>query len=372
MIMLFCTGPKSALYGNNPLEFEISASGDDYIDLSQCYLSLKCKVKNSDGTDLRTQTSDADGNVTAGNQASVGPVNLFLHSLFRQVDVSFNDTLVSTSGDCYAYRAYITDLLSYGTDVKKYIWHKTARGLAWRRGREIWWAKQRRIDRKNQDDFKQQILWSQGTLTYRYVTPGATLTQQFNRENQSSASRTPFFINELRDDRQWIRLLSSRKLSWKHAKWDWPPKSKCDWEKVLAGPGAKYPITHAVTRHFTISSGTSTADLEALFMGQIPNKVVLGMISNGAFSGDWKKNPYRFRQLWTEFCMPHCRRETRASPAHDAWFFKGIICRMLSKSHESLRSVPQWFIQWNHCRSVWGWIVLPGVRPDPWWIWWRG
>ena len=61
-----CTGPKSALSGTNPLEFEISASGDDYIDLSQCYLSLKCKVKNSDGTDLRTQTTDGDGNVTEG------------------------------------------------------------------------------------------------------------------------------------------------------------------------------------------------------------------------------------------------------------------------------------------------------------------
>ena len=60
-----CTGPKSALSGNDPLELEISASGDDYINLSQCYLSLKCKVKNSDGTDLRTQTTDGNGNVTA-------------------------------------------------------------------------------------------------------------------------------------------------------------------------------------------------------------------------------------------------------------------------------------------------------------------
>ena len=68
-------------------------------------------------------------------------------------------------------------------------------------------------------------------------------------------------------------------------------------EKVLAGPGAKYPITHAVIRHFTISSGTSTADLEALLMGQIPNKVVLGMISNDAFSGDWKRTHIVFDTL---------------------------------------------------------------------------
>jgi len=46
-------------------------------------------------------------------------VNLFLHSLFSQVDVSLNGTLVTTASDMYAYRAYIETLLSYGKDAKQ-------------------------------------------------------------------------------------------------------------------------------------------------------------------------------------------------------------------------------------------------------------
>ena len=95
------TGPKSALSGSGPLEFELTASGDDYLDLSQCYLSLKCKVTNGDGSAIRTKLTSTEGTSSAGDQASIGPVNLVLHSLFRQVDVTFNDTLVSTSGDTY-------------------------------------------------------------------------------------------------------------------------------------------------------------------------------------------------------------------------------------------------------------------------------
>ena len=69
-------------------------------------------------------------------------------------------------------------------------------------------------------------------------------------------------------------------------------------EKVLASPGgAKYPITHVVTRHFTIARGTSTADLDALFIGQIPGKVVLGMVTNEAFAGSWKHNAFNFRHF---------------------------------------------------------------------------
>ena len=37
----------------------------------------------------------------------VGPVNNWLHSLFSQVDVYLNGTLVTPSTNTYAYRAYM-------------------------------------------------------------------------------------------------------------------------------------------------------------------------------------------------------------------------------------------------------------------------
>jgi hypothetical protein len=49
---------------------------------------------------------------------TVGPVNNFLHSLFSQVDVSLNGTLITNSTNTYAYRAYIETLLSYGLEAK--------------------------------------------------------------------------------------------------------------------------------------------------------------------------------------------------------------------------------------------------------------
>ena len=60
---------------------------------------------------------------------SVGPVNNWLHSLFSQVDLSLNGTLVTSSTNTYAYRAYIETLLSYGPDAKStqltnQLWYK--------------------------------------------------------------------------------------------------------------------------------------------------------------------------------------------------------------------------------------------------------
>ena len=79
-------------------------------------LHVQVKVTRSNGDDLLLALP-------------VGPVNNWLHSLFSQVDVYLNGTLVIPSTNTYAYRAYIETLPSYGTDAKDtqltgQLWHK--------------------------------------------------------------------------------------------------------------------------------------------------------------------------------------------------------------------------------------------------------
>ena len=56
---------------------------------------------------------------TEAVNAKVTPVNNFLHSLFNQVDVFFNQKLVSPPNNAYAYRAYIESLLNYSPAAKE-------------------------------------------------------------------------------------------------------------------------------------------------------------------------------------------------------------------------------------------------------------
>ena len=78
---------------------------------------VTAKILKTNGGDL-VQTKGADGTVT-GDDSDVGPVNLWLHSLFSQVDVSLNERLVTPSMNTYPYRAYLETLLSYGPAAKE-------------------------------------------------------------------------------------------------------------------------------------------------------------------------------------------------------------------------------------------------------------
>ena len=96
----------ATLDDGSSIEFSVSGSGQDYLDTANTQLYVKARITQANGAAL-------------ANDAAVGPVNLFLHSLFSDVEVSLNETPVTSSNNTYAYKTYIETLLSYGTTAKK-------------------------------------------------------------------------------------------------------------------------------------------------------------------------------------------------------------------------------------------------------------
>ena len=97
--------PMASLDSGGPIEFLIPGSGDDYLDLANTLLHVQAKVTRANGDNLDLVNP-------------VGPVNNWLHSLFSQVDVYPNGTMVIPSTNTYAYSAYLETLLSYGDYAK--------------------------------------------------------------------------------------------------------------------------------------------------------------------------------------------------------------------------------------------------------------
>ncbi|KAL6416472.1 hypothetical protein ACFW04_013427 [Cataglyphis niger] len=103
--------PVTSLSDDSPIEFVIPGHGEEYLDLAHTMLSLRVRVETA---------GDSAGHVTGGSASTsnVGPVNHLLHSIFNQIDVYFNQKLVSPPNNAYAYRAYIEALLNYSSPAK--------------------------------------------------------------------------------------------------------------------------------------------------------------------------------------------------------------------------------------------------------------
>ncbi|KAL6417102.1 hypothetical protein ACFW04_012983 [Cataglyphis niger] len=103
--------PVTSLSDDSPIEFVIPGHGEEYLDLTHTMLSLRVRVETA---------GDSTGHVTGGSASTsnVGPINHLLHSIFNQIDVYFNQKLVSPPNNAYAYRAYIEALLNYSSPAK--------------------------------------------------------------------------------------------------------------------------------------------------------------------------------------------------------------------------------------------------------------
>lgn len=88
--------------GIKPVDFEIDQL-EDYIDLNRSFFEIELKLLDSTGAAL-----DKD--------KAIWPTNNLAHTLFKQINVRFNGTLISPQTDTYHYKSYIETLTNYDRD----------------------------------------------------------------------------------------------------------------------------------------------------------------------------------------------------------------------------------------------------------------
>ena len=99
--------PLSSVTNDDSAITFLIARTDEYLDLSKSILVVEGSVQADNGSNLST------------GQASVAPVNNFLHSLIKQVDVYLNGKQVTPAMGTYPYRSYLETLLNYDVSAKK-------------------------------------------------------------------------------------------------------------------------------------------------------------------------------------------------------------------------------------------------------------
>ena len=91
--------------GINPVDFQIDPQ-EDFVDLSRSYIELEWTLKKiAAGQAVNTLRAD-----------HTYLVNNIAHSLFKQINVRLNGTLISPQTDTYHYKAYFETLLNYNRD----------------------------------------------------------------------------------------------------------------------------------------------------------------------------------------------------------------------------------------------------------------
>jgi len=262
----------------NKIEFKIPGNSNHYLDLADSFLRVKLKVTRKDGTNLT-------------EESTVGTVNLLLHALFSQLDIYFNEKLVSTSNNGYAYRAYIETLLCYGKEYKSsqgqcaLYYEDTASGIA-DDVNKGWKRRKAQIHQSKTVELVDKLRFNLANQ-HRYILNDITMRLRLTRNSDAFA----LYAKDDKDEGV-IKLLSATYFIRKQIPF---PSIILAHQRLLEkGEVAHYPFKNIEVKYFTISQGSSSALEENVFVNTVPSRVIVGFVDSLALNGELTSNPFRF------------------------------------------------------------------------------
>ena len=265
--------------GVDPIEFTIP-KGTSFIDLSKTQLFLTVKILNVDDTPIAVET--------------VGLINNPLHSIIKQFSIRLNGTLITEQSDTYAYRAYIETLLNYDDSAKdtfltSALYYKDTSG---------------NMDEPNpaqatagdiNKGLKTRASYTAASATLgligtpfcdifhtdRFLVPDVEVKIKLNLHSSD------FMLMSVAGTEK-VEIIKAR-LKVRHV--NVTPSVALQLSKSVA----KYPLRSVSTHLKTLTTGVLTESFDNIFnSGIVPERLIIGFISNAAYNGNYKLNPFNF------------------------------------------------------------------------------
>lgn len=281
--------PVSQISRGAAIEFNVPGNGMNYIDLKKSKILIKARILRGDGT-----------KVVANDK--VGFVNIPLYALFRQCDVSLQQTIISPGiSTNYPYKAIFDILMNHAEDAKEsqcqsYLYYK---------------------DTPGQMD---------ATDTTGALNVGLVERFSYTRNGNAVDLEGPLYIDIMQQDRLLLNgiqvnvklypssdlfcLMNGTEEQFRVDVTD--AKLKVCAVKVNSGvivghsealkvSPALYPFTKSEIRSYSVPKDLLQWSTDDLFAGNVPEKVIVALTDASGFSGSYSKNPFNFDNMNLNF-----------------------------------------------------------------------
>jgi hypothetical protein len=263
------------------------------------------------------------------------PVNNFLHSLFSQIDVFLNDKLVSTSNNLYAYRAYLENLLNYGSDATDSqlscaLFYPDVAGKFDTNHLDNIAMDKRIVDAYTNSSFDMiGNLHSDVFHQNRYLLNNVDLKLRLMR------SRTEFCLYTPSPAAAGYKIKIHQATLYVH-KVKIAPSLILAHAQLLGKQTARYPFHRVEMKSFTIATGLSMINRDNLVLGQLPTHVIVGLVDSQAENGAYKSNPFNFKHFHLNYLSLQVGSESIPSVPLQPNFKSGLHIREYQSLLDSL------------------------------------
>jgi hypothetical protein len=262
-----------------PVSFTLGGDCSHYLDLKRCRLNIKLRLLKADGTEL-----------TADESKKACPINLIFHSIWNQVELRIGGRLISSSNNHYPYKSYIQTVLKASGDAKRS--HLQLQGF---------FEDTKPVDKVdgNIGAVARSNLFKESNSV---ILEGPVL-EDFFQNNKYLLNNTSLELKLYRARQKFICMSDDDALkvkvqledvTFKACYVDICPEVLLAHAAALLLQNAIYPYIRTDILTFSIASGSHQMNIDNIFSGICPTKIVVAFVDSDAFIGDTKKNPFSF------------------------------------------------------------------------------
>ena len=270
--------PKNTL-DNRSIEFEVDAAEKLFIDPQHSYVKLTLKIRNADNTPLAADVE-------------VSVINFVATTFWKQVDLHLANELIQST-NYYHYKGVLEAGLSYNANAKNtwlqsgLYYEDTARHFNALNNTNVGYQKRKNhfaqsrsvelISRIHLGFFNQQKLLLDNVPVKLIFTRNSDDVCLLTANNNTVKIDIEDMVLAVRRVKLGDHIYNSINMN-------------------LSKNNAIYPISRSKIKVFTKAAGVRDITItNQLSTPNIPSRIIIGMVSNAAFSGSKELNPFEFK-----------------------------------------------------------------------------
>ena len=279
------------------INFLILGNSSQYLKLSDSELYVRITIQKEDGTPYKI-FDEANKLLPIKERETGNPIDFILHSMWSSVDIKMNNNLVSESGTNYMYKALMETLLSYDENTKKI-----------QLANEGFTGDSGDFTQINPDSppynhgLKICHKWFKDFVTVEFVGP---LMADICNQDRLILPGVDVDIKlwPTRDEFQLIthpvglrcKLLIDE-IYLNVCKVNVSPEVMMGHNAALEIADSIYPFAKTDICTFNIAEGNFGMNIEDIWQGEVPTRLVVGFVKSQAYNGDYHLNPFHFEHF---------------------------------------------------------------------------
>lgn len=262
-----------------PIEFLVNG-GIDYLDIANTFLYIRARITKADGSSYE-------------NGADVALVNNAMHSIFSDIYVVLGNETIEGGDAIYPYKAMLSTLFSFSeqsmkTQLPSVGFVKEQNG---------------KMDDKENNAYVQRKTWNNhsskefmGKLFLDIIQQPQFLVNNIDLKIKLIRAKNEFCITHFIAGEKPKLVIDEAILYVRKCQIN--PTIVLEHEDALQKEVMSlYPLNYIDIQTFTIPAQSKGTRKDNLFYNKRPNYLIVGMVSNNAFNGNYGLNPFNFQHF---------------------------------------------------------------------------